>query len=178
MNGKHNFEFVRLFNVALSWVKHAIKWLLYAIHHVILRIMGDRSFIAGVRVILIRAGRVVLVEHWYKQGVWTLPGGGVKKGETPEETAKREVFEETGFTVHSFDGEVGTYRGRMGKNDSVKVFYTENFTGGLKIMPNSEIMVRGLFDLNDLPENISPANRRRIEACVRGIRGEQKKWSE
>ncbi|HWD38413.1 MAG TPA: NUDIX domain-containing protein [Fimbriimonas sp.] len=32
-------------------------------------------------------------------GFWTLPGGGMEFGEHPEETMRREVWEETGFEV-------------------------------------------------------------------------------
>ena len=30
-------------------------------------------------------------------GMWTLPGGGIDFGEHPEDAARREVFEETGY---------------------------------------------------------------------------------
>jgi 8-oxo-dGTP diphosphatase len=48
----------------------------------------------------------VLLPHWYERGAdgrplagWTLPGGGMEHGESPEATCLREVREETGFTV-------------------------------------------------------------------------------
>lgn len=48
----------------------------------------------------------VLLPHWREWRAdgsevagWTLPGGGVEHGESPEETCLREVQEETGFTV-------------------------------------------------------------------------------
>ncbi|MHA6316454.1 NUDIX domain-containing protein [Altererythrobacter sp. CAU 1778] len=42
------------------------------------------------------AGRVLLVRHSYGPPVWALPGGGAKRGETPEATAQRELQEELG----------------------------------------------------------------------------------
>ncbi|WP_205859445.1 NUDIX hydrolase [Phycicoccus flavus] len=59
----------------------------------------------AVRVLLLdEAGRILLIEdsdlgldpvtHW-----WSTPGGGVDPGETDEQAAVRELFEETGLTV-------------------------------------------------------------------------------
>ena len=58
----------------------------------------------------------------------------------------------------------------------VMVFYTGDFEGSLSLTPNIEIMGRSWFDIDNLPEELSPANRRRIEAYREGVRGEVGKW--
>ncbi len=132
--------------------------------------------IHGVRIIVVQDRKVVLVSHWYAPWTWTLPGGGVNKNETPEDAAIRETREETGLIVKSLAGEIGIYRGTWGKGDMVAVYYTGDFEGSLTLTPNIEIMGRSWFDIDNLPEEISPANRRRIEAYRGGVRGETGKW--
>ena len=132
--------------------------------------------VQGVRIILIQDRRVLLVSHWYAPWTWTLPGGGVNKNETPEDAAMREAREETGLVVKSLAGEIGTYRGTFGRGDMVAVYYTGDFEGSLSLTPNFEIMGRSWFDIDTLPEEISPANRRRIEAYRDGVRGQTGKW--
>ena len=44
-------------------------------------------------------GRVLLVRHTYGRLNWELPGGGAEPGESPNETAIREILEETGLEV-------------------------------------------------------------------------------
>lgn len=47
---------------------------------------------------LIRGGRILLVRHREGERVyWTLPGGGLEAGESPEAGAVREMLEETGL---------------------------------------------------------------------------------
>jgi 8-oxo-dGTP pyrophosphatase MutT (NUDIX family) len=68
---------------------------------------GDNeSFVAATRmgaaaVIVDEGGRVLLVKHTYGRRNWELPGGQTEPGESAEETALREVREETGLRVRA-----------------------------------------------------------------------------
>lgn len=42
---------------------------------------------------------VLLVKSWLGRQRWTLPGGGIKRRETPQEAGVREVYEETGLRL-------------------------------------------------------------------------------
>ena len=130
----------------------------------------------GARIMIVDDRRVLLVSHWYAPFAWTLPGGGVDKDEKLEDAAMREAFEETGLKVNSIAGEIGTYQGPMGKGDKVTVFYTGDFEGSLQMTPNLEIMARSWFDMDNLPDEVSPGNRRRIEAYRDGKRNETGRW--
>lgn len=46
-------------------------------------------------------GRLLLIQRGHEphQGRWSLPGGRIEAGESPEEAVVREVFEETGLMV-------------------------------------------------------------------------------
>lgn len=53
-----------------------------------------------VSVCICDADRILLVQHTKgDHSYWLLPGGGLEYGETLEETARREVLEETGVQV-------------------------------------------------------------------------------
>lgn len=157
------------------WISIFLIWCMHIVRFV-LSYSRSKAEIRGVRVIVLKDRYVVLVSHWYAPWVWTLPGGTVNRNETPEDAAKREVHEETGLTIKSLAGEIGTYVGTMGKRDKIRVYYTGDYDGGLTILPSFEIMGRSWFDIDNLPEELSPANRRRIEAYRAGVRGESGKW--
>jgi 8-oxo-dGTP diphosphatase len=57
--------------------------------------MATRSSVA-----IIKNDHLVMVRQIYKgEEIWTFPGGSIEEGETPEQAAVREVYEETGLKV-------------------------------------------------------------------------------
>jgi len=55
----------------------------------------------GVGAITIKDGKVLLVKRGIEpsKGLWAIPGGTLKLGETLQECAAREILEETGITI-------------------------------------------------------------------------------
>lgn len=63
---------------------------------------ADRDFTVGVFVV--KQNEVLLLKH-RKLGVWLQPGGHIEERETPDEAARREVLEETGYRVELIGSE-------------------------------------------------------------------------
>jgi len=61
----------------------------------------DRDVRVGAYAVLVDDRQRILLALWNEgpTPAWTVPGGGVEEGETPEEAAVREVREETGYDV-------------------------------------------------------------------------------
>ncbi len=93
------------------------------------------------RVIVLRADEILLVKPWLNYGCWTLPGGGIKKYETIEAAAVREVREETGIQLDPSDLEhKASTQGRFrGIKMSLDVFVVEIKFKPKIILRNHEI---------------------------------------
>jgi 8-oxo-dGTP diphosphatase len=81
------------------------------------------------------------------RGLWVFPGGYVDVGESVEDAARREVWEETGLQV-SLERLVGVYS-RSGE-DIVLVVYSGDVTGGDLTYGDEEVDAKW-FSLDALP---------------------------
>ena len=119
-----------------------------------------RPITLGVRMMLVQNNQVLLVRHTYIDG-WFLPGGGVKRGETLEQAARREVREEAGVEVQTLTF-VGAYSNFVNwKNDHNIVFFSDQFTVNGK--HDKEIAEARFFPLDNLPADTEPGHRLRLD---------------
>ncbi|MCT8001690.1 NUDIX domain-containing protein [Sphingomonas sanguinis] len=135
------------------------------IAHRVWRITRPRTF--GVRAILLdQAHRVALVRHTYTDH-WYLPGGGVKKGESTLAAIRRELREEIAIENVRIAHVLGVYHSmREGKDDHVVIYIAHAVTDGdTPLCPTDMIEIEQArwFALDDLPDSLSPATRRRID---------------
>jgi len=124
-----------------------------------------RSCTVGVRVVLHRDGEVLLVRHTYRRD-WYLPGGGVDRGETLEQAARREVVEEVGARPSELVLHGAFTSFAEGRTDHVVVFHGR--VDGEVGRMDREIEEARWFSLHDLPDGTSPATARRIGEFVEG----------
>ncbi len=120
----------------------------------------------GSTVILMKENQVLLQKR--DDGDWGLPGGLMERGESFEETAVREVFEETGLRIEKKAlNKIDVFSGKdyyvVAPNGDpfyviAALFYTNNFTGEL-VIDNEETLDLKYYSLNELPEKIKGSHR-------------------
>jgi 8-oxo-dGTP pyrophosphatase MutT (NUDIX family) len=95
--------------------------------------------------------KFLFVRLAYAHKKWTIPGGGIKKNESPEDAAKREIREETGVYL-SRVMKIGEYKSEKEyKKDTVHCFYGVADNDTVSIDP-LEVKESGWFPLDMLPE--------------------------
>ena len=131
-------------------------------------------------------GRVLLVRHTYGRLNWEVPGGGAEPGESPDETAIREMREETGLDV-AVDRLTGVYY-EVGPNPGYDhepivhfVFLARSLDARAPEARHPEIGEVGWFQLDALPTPISDFTERRIRDAASGreasvIRVQERAW--
>lgn len=118
-----------------------------------------RNPVPAAGVLLERDGRVLLVRRRYepRAGAWCIPAGFMEAGETPEQSAGREVLEETGLVVQ-LTRLFGVYAGFDDPRvRAVLILYVGVVTGG-ELSPGDDAIEAEWFALDALPTDIAFAS--------------------
>lgn len=103
------------------------------------------------------------------EGTWTMPGGKLEFGESFEEGAKREVYEETGIQLN----EVKIVCVNNDKNQSAHFItiglFSNKFEGEPKVMEPDEIVEWQWFRLDDIPSPMFFPSTKVIECYQKGL---------
>ncbi|HWQ46537.1 MAG TPA: NUDIX hydrolase [Longilinea sp.] len=143
-------------------------------------LVGHRPLIlVGALVVIVDGQNRVLMQHRTDDNNWDFPGGFMEMGETIEETAKREVFEETGLKVSELSlldicsGK--DYFFEYPNGDQVlavgAVFFSRTFSGELKAdgIEGSEVC---FFPINQIPMAVLRSTRLVLEKIAPKIIGQ------
>ena len=104
----------------------------------------------GVKCVLTNGERVLLVRHSYGPRAWDLPGGSVRSGEDPENTARREMQEELGLDVEGWDP-IGRLEVDIDhRHDRIHCFQAELASPEVTI-DEAELTAARWFDRSELP---------------------------
>ena len=92
--------------------------------------------------------RILLVKLTYQRNYsWGLPGGGLEYGESSEDAAIREVWEEMGLTIEIEK----LLFNKTFPPDKFAMYYLCRITNGV-FEPSDEVSEYGFFSLNNLPD--------------------------
>ncbi len=104
-------------------------------------------------------GKLLLVKRGVQPeiGSWSLPGGFVEMGESPEEAVRREVLEETGYELGKLDivgvrSQIAGYYG-----DVVVIGYSGEIVGG-EARPGDDAAAVKFFPLKGIPPLAFPSH--------------------
>jgi 8-oxo-dGTP pyrophosphatase MutT (NUDIX family) len=110
---------------------------------------------SGVKCLVTCRGRVLLVRHTYGNDAWDVPGGAVKRRESPLAAARREMEEELGLNGVEW-ADIGQVQGSVDhRRDTIHCFRAEICEPALKI-DLGELATVHWFDRDELPADLGP----------------------
>lgn len=132
------------------------------------KLVGHRPliFVGSVVIVVDEEGRILLQQRKFPEGVWGIPGGLMELGESTEDVARRELFEETSLRVDDLKL-INVYSGpehfiQAANGDEFYVvttaYYAESAVGDI-VVDQAESIAFTYFQPHELPGNIVKSHR-------------------
>jgi 8-oxo-dGTP diphosphatase len=124
-------------------------------------------------VLIERDGRVLLVRRRREpgRGLWCLPCGFEDADEPPDQTARREAYEETGLEV-ALDSVLGIYHYEDDpRGAGIVVIYRAHCDAAATPVPGDDAADAGFFAPDALPPISHHAHQRALDDWIAGRRG-------
>ncbi len=137
------------------------------------KIGHDNLIVVGAGVFIYKEGQVLLQKR-RDNACWSFHGGAMEIGESVEDTAKRELLEETGLIANKLEF-LGVFSGKEKQytypnDDKVYIvgidYICEDFSG-TPLSETDETTELKWFDIDNLPQNISLPDKEPFEAFVK-----------
>lgn len=133
------------------------------------RLIEPRFMVTAGAVVEDREGRILLLNHVFRNGSgWGIPGGFLAAGEQPEEALRRELREETGMEIEA--AEIAFVR-TLRRPQQIEIIYRCRARDPAQAGRTSSLEINRLawFDRSALPD--VPADQRRIIERALGKNG-------